>query len=87
MLHKCVSLFLAKNYVSSYIFSNTDCCKPASLSFVWFAIVHRSSNGRNTRRGGVENDPPVGEMVGLFRLRPGDVLLSCLAVSMTRGLL
>lgn len=30
---------------------------------------------------------PVDEMVGLFRLRPGDVLLSCLVVSMTRGLL
>lgn len=29
---------------------------------------------------------PVEEMVGLFRLRPG-VLLPCLVVSMTRGLL
>lgn len=60
MIRKCVSLFLAKNYVSSYIFSNTDCWKPASLSFVWFSIIHRSSNGRNTRRGGVENDPACG---------------------------
>lgn len=26
VIHTCVSLFLAKNYVSSYIFSNIDCC-------------------------------------------------------------
>lgn len=30
------------------------------MSFVWFAIVYRSSNGRNTRRIGVENDPACG---------------------------